>query len=119
MFGQIFLWTPPHFWALSLWSNKDYARAKIPMMTVTAGADSTKRQMILYTLILFPVSLLPYFLGTASLLYAMCAVALSGFFVYTAIAAWRDNGLEKARLMFAYSIFYLFALFLALMAGSI
>jgi heme o synthase len=118
LFLIIFLWTPPHFWALSLFANSDYARAKIPMLTVTAGARTTKIHMLAYTLILFPVSLLPWFMGFASWVYAISAVLLSGLFIISAIRTYFDSELKSARIMFTYSIFYLFALFFALMVGA-
>ncbi len=118
MFMIIFMWTPPHFWALSLFANEDYKRANIPMMTVTAGARSTKIQMLVYTILLFPLPILPYFLGYAGIGYAIAATALGGFFVFTAVKVLFDNGLKSAKLMFGYSVFYLFAIFLALMIDS-
>ena len=115
LFMMIFLWTPPHFWALSLFANEDYKRANIPMMTVTAGAKLTKLQMFVYTLILLPVTIAPYFLGFAGALYGVAATLLSGFFVVSAWQVMRHDDLKYARAMFGYSVFYLFALFLAVM----
>ncbi|MBK6895945.1 MAG: protoheme IX farnesyltransferase [Alphaproteobacteria bacterium] len=114
LFLIIFFWTPPHFWALSLYANEDYKRAKIPMMAAVHGLKATKIQMVLYTLVLFPLTLLPYFLGMEGPIYLALAVLLSGFFVVTAVSVFRSDDLKKARLMFGYSVFYLFALFLAL-----
>ncbi len=114
LFAIIFFWTPPHFWALCLFANEDYKRAKIPMMTVTAGAKSTKIQMLAYTLILFPITLAPTLLGYAGTGYGIAAAILSGFFVITSIQVLRSEDLKRAKQMFAYSVFYLFALFLAL-----
>lgn len=118
LFAIIFLWTPPHFWALSLYANEDYKRANIPMMTVTAGERSTKIQMVVYTLVLFPVTLLPYALGFSGLYYAFGAVALSGFFVISAVKVLLSDDMKFARLMFGYSVFYLFALFLMVMIDA-
>lgn len=115
LFAIIFLWTPPHFWALCLFANEDYKRAKIPMMTVTAGAHNTKIQMLVYSIILLPVTIAPYWLGYASAIYGITAAVLSGFFIVTAIQVLRHDDLKYARAMFGYSVFYLFALFLALM----
>ncbi len=115
LFAVIFFWTPPHFWALSLFANEDYKRANIPMMTCVAGPRATKIQMMIYTLIMLPISLLPYWLGTATMAYGITAFVLSVFFIYTAGRVLMDDGLKSARLMFGYSVFYLFALFLALM----
>lgn len=118
LFAIIFFWTPPHFWALCLYANEDYKRAKIPMMTVTAGEKSTKIQMLVYTLVLFPVTLLPYVFGYAGAIYGISAAALSGFFVLTAIKVLSSDDLKYARAMFSYSVFYLFALFLAVMIDA-
>lgn len=117
MFAIIFFWTPPHFWALSLFANEDYKRAKIPMMTVTSGAKSTKIQMIAYTLLLLPISLAPWFLGLASTIYGLAAAILSTLFILSAVRVYQTNDLKPAKIMFGYSVFYLFALFLAIMIG--
>lgn len=119
LFALIFFWTPPHFWALSLFANEDYKRANIPMMTVVAGERKTKIQMLVYTLILLPLSLLPTLMGFAGYGYGIAALILSGFFVFTAIRVLMDDSLKSARLMFGYSVFYLFALFLALMIDAV
>ena len=118
LFMIIFMWTPPHFWALSLFANEDYKRAKIPMMTVVAGEHSTKIQMLIYTLILFPITLAPWALGYASATYGITATILSGIFVLSSVRVLQSNDLKAAKIMFGYSVFYLFALFLALMLGS-
>lgn len=118
LFAIIFIWTPPHFWALSLFANEDYKRANIPMMSVVAGSHSTKTQMLAYTLLLFPLTIAPTFLGYAGMLYGIIACGLSGFFIYTAIRVLQSDDLKNARLMFGYSVFYLFALYAALMLLS-
>lgn len=118
LFAIIFFWTPPHFWALSLFANADYTRAKIPMMPVVAGVKSTKIQMLVYTVILFPITLMPYFMGVAGMMYAISAALLSGFFIITALKVLASDDLKPARLMFSYSVFYLFALFLAVMIDA-
>lgn len=118
LFAIIFLWTPPHFWALSLYANEDYKRAKIPMMPVARGMPHTKMQMLIYTLILFPMTLMPTILGFAGMLYGLCAVVLSGFFVWTAFKVLSSDDMKYARAMFSYSVFYLFALFLAVMIDA-
>jgi protoheme IX farnesyltransferase len=115
LFAIIFFWTPPHFWALSLFANEDYKRANIPMLSVVAGARHTKIQMLIYTLILFPITVAPAFLGYAGVLYGALAAILSGFFIFTALCVLRSEDLKPARLMFGYSVFYLFALFAALL----
>lgn len=118
LFGIIFLWTPPHFWALALYANEDYKKANIPMMPVVAGERSTKMQMLVYTIILSLITLLPFILGYTGILYAVSALCLSLFFVYTSIKVLLDKTHKSARLMFKYSIFYLFGLFLALMIDA-
>lgn len=115
MFAIIFFWTPPHFWALSLFANEDYKRAKIPMMTVVAGERSTKIQMLAYCLILLVVAVAPYFLGYASLAYLIAAVVLNLLFILSSVKVLLSDDLKYARIMFGYSVFYLFALFLAIM----
>lgn len=117
LFAIIFFWTPPHFWALSLFANSDYKRAQIPMMTVSAGAHSTKIQMLVYTLILVPLTLLPTMLGLANAVYGIAAAVLGAGFILASIKVLRSDDLKYARIMFGYSVFYLFALFLAVMFG--
>jgi protoheme IX farnesyltransferase len=119
LFAIIFFWTPPHFWALALFANEDYKRAKVPMLPVTHGEKHTKIQMLIYTLIMFPIVLSPYFLGVAGMIYAMSAALLNSFFVYTAIKVMFDDSYKSAKLMFGYSVFYLFALFLALIIDKV
>lgn len=115
LFAIIFIWTPPHFWALSLFANEDYKLAKIPMLPVTHGVRRTKIEMLVYTVILLPLTLSPWFLGFASLAYGVSALALSGLFLLSCVRVLLNDDLKHARLMFGYSVFYLFALFLALM----
>lgn len=115
LFALIFFWTPPHFWALALFANEDYKRARIPMLPVIAGETHTKRQMLAYTLILLPLALAPCFMQMAGLIYGATALALGLFFIFTAVRVLKDESLKSARLMFGFSVFYLFALFLALM----
>ncbi len=127
MFAIIFFWTPPHFWSLSLWAHADYERAGVPMLPVVAGAKETRRQIVIYTVILFVVSLLPWALRQAGIVYGVAAAALGlGFLV----SVWRmvqdpqdASGVSQtndapARAAFKYSILYLFALFAALAVDS-
>ncbi|MEL0144513.1 MAG: UbiA family prenyltransferase, partial [Alphaproteobacteria bacterium] len=119
LFAVIFLWTPPHFWALALYRSGDYARAGIPMMPVVAGRASTKRQILAYTLILAPVSLTPALLGGAGLVFAAGAAVLGLMFIASAIRVLREpEGAEDraAKAMFGFSILYLFLLFAVLLA---
>lgn len=115
LFLLIFFWTPPHFWALALYREGDYSKAGVPMLPVVAGADATKRQMLLYTVLLFPIGLAPYFLGMSGMIYLIAATILGGWFLYTALVVWRNGTDKSAKRMFAFSIFYLFAMFGALM----
>jgi heme o synthase len=119
LFAIIFFWTPPHFWALSLYRAAEYAQAGIPMLPVVAGARETKRQMLLYTLMLWPATLMPWLLGLAGPCYAVCAGALSLLFTGTAVRVWRDVGERSARQMFAFSLLYLFLIFSALLVDRI
>jgi protoheme IX farnesyltransferase len=115
LFALIFFWTPPHFWALALVKAGDYARAGVPMLPVVAGPAETKRQMLIYTLILLPVGLAPTLLGVAGWVYGGASIALGLFFVAAAVQVMRDPGARSAWTMFGYSILYLFALFTLLM----
>ena len=120
MFLIIFMWTPPHFWALALFKSDDYKKADIPMMPLTAGHQSTKIQMLVYTLILAPLTLTPYFIGMSGALYAVAAVVLNLIFITSAIQVLREKqGFHYAKLMFAYSIFYLFMIFTFMMIDHI
>ena len=111
LFALIFFWTPPHFWALALYREIDYAKAKIPMLPVVAGPVVTKRQILLYSLILAPLGLLPAFLGTAGIVYALVALVMGLGFVGLALRVQRDPGERAPRQLFGYSILYLFVLF--------
>jgi protoheme IX farnesyltransferase len=119
LFAIIFFWTPPHFWALSLYRAGDYAAAGVPMLPVVAGPRETKRQMLLYTLMLWPVSLMPWFLGVSGVLYAALALLLSVVFTGSAIRVWRDESDRSARRMFAFSLLYLFLIFSLLLADRV
>jgi protoheme IX farnesyltransferase len=111
LFLLIFMWTPPHFWALALYRTDDYARAGVPMLPVIAGARATKRQMLVYAVLLLPVALMPWLLGLTGGVYAGAVVALGVLFVLAAVRVWLDRGERAARQMFGFSIFYLFLLF--------
>lgn len=119
LFAIIFFWTPPHFWALALFANEDYKRAKVPMLPVTHGERHTKIQMLVYSVIMIPISILPYFLNISGTGYLIAALLLSGFFLYTNVRVMFDEGYKSAKLMFGYSVFYLFAIFLALMIDKV
>lgn len=116
-FAIIFFWTPPHFWALALIKNDDYQAANVPMLPVTSGVKSTLSQIVLYAFVLFGVSLLPYALGFSGLFYASGAALLGGLFIAVCVGlalASDKNRNRLAGMTFAYSIFYLFLLFVLL-----
>jgi protoheme IX farnesyltransferase len=112
-----FLWTPPHFWALALYRSDDYARAGVPMLPVVKGKPHTRLQILLYTLVLFPVGLAPAVIGLGGLLTAAVAFVLGGGMIWQAVAVLRETDCDRepaARRLFGVSILYLFALFAAL-----
>ena len=119
MFLVIFFWTPPHFWALALYRKGDYATAGIPMLPVVRGGVATKRQMLIYTLLLTASSMAPCVLGFAGwALYGGAAIVLNVIFLVIAVAVMRDTSEAIAKRMFGFSIFYLFALFAVLIADN-
>src|SRR5271165_5278348 len=123
LFAIVFIWTPPHFWSLALFANADYRRAGVPMLPVVAGAKETRRQIVIYTLLLLPLSLLPWLIGFSGAVYGLAALVLGAGFL---VSVWRvaadrqdASGVSlsndaPARAAFKYSILYLFALFAAL-----
>lgn len=118
MFAIVFLWTPPHFWALALFCKDDYIKAKLPMMPVIKGDDSTLRQMFLYTLALVAMSLaLVYF--QSGVFYGLVAVVLGFFFIKKAYHLMKNKSEKLIRGLFGYSIVYLFALFFAMIIDSL
>jgi heme o synthase len=119
LFALIFFWTPPHFWALALYRAGDYAKAGVPMLPVVAGPLATKRQMLAYTLVLWPVALAPALMGVAGWLYGAVALALSATFTAMAVRVWRDAGDRSAKQMFGFSILYLFLLFAFLLIDRV
>ena len=128
MFAIIFFWTPPHFWALSLYASGDYQRAGVPMLPVVAGPRATRLQIWLYSLLLVPLTLVPFAIGMAGLAYAAAALVLGGFFLEAMWRVKRDaqdaqgHSLSKdapARYAFKFSILYLFILFAALAADHL
>ena len=122
LFAIIFFWTPPHFWALALFVQSDYAKVGIPMMPVVAGEAATRRQILVYAALLVPLSLVPWWIGGAGILYAVSAGVLSLAFLAFGIRVGlrrRDgdgDAMTPEKRMFAFSILYLFALFGALVA---
>jgi len=119
LFAIVFMWTPPHFWALSLYRCKDYAKAGIPMLPVVVGNKRTSIHMLLYTFLLAPVTLAPVMLGYCGLLYLVTALYLNARFIYCACQVVRRGDEKSARKMFGFSLLYLFALFVALIADHL
>lgn len=115
LFLIIFAWTPPHFWSLALYRTEDYARAGVPMLPVTHGQAYTRLQVLLYTLILFGVSLLPYSIRMSGPLYLAAAVVLGAVYLWYAVRIYLAYSDRLARACFRYSILYLAALFAALL----
>jgi protoheme IX farnesyltransferase len=119
LFAIIFLWTPPHFWALSLFVRSDYAAAGIPMLPVVAGIDNTRKQIFLYSLPMAASAVAPWLLGLAGAVYGASAAILSFVFIVLAARVLANRSSDPSRMsaekhLFAYSVFYLFALFTAL-----
>jgi heme o synthase len=116
LFLIIFFWTPPHFWALSLYRSEDYARAGIPMLPVVAGADETRRQILRYALILAPLGVAPWLLGYAGPAYGIAAAAIGGLLIALALRVYNErDGHRASKQLFAFSILYLFVLFAMLL----
>ena len=111
----IFLWTPPHFWALALYRVEDYRKAGLPMLPVTHGSEFTRLHVFLYTLILFAATLLPYIAGMSGLIYLASAVVLGAIFIVYAWQLWREYSEALARKTFRFSIWHLMLLFAALL----
>ena len=116
LFLIIFAWTPPHFWALAIARRKDYENADIPMLPVTHGLAFTRLHILLYTLLLFIVSLLPYLTGMSGILYLFCALALGSGFLYFTIRLLKTDEETLAMQTFSYSIWYLTGIFTVLLA---
>ena len=111
----IFVWTPPHFWALAIYRKDEYAKESIPMLPVTHGVTFTKLQIVLYTIILFIVSMLPYVVLMSGEIYLFSALILSTIFLYYSINLYFSNDDEDAMKTFQFSIYYIFLIFLALL----
>jgi protoheme IX farnesyltransferase len=124
LFLMVFLWTPPHFWALSLFVRSDYAAAGVPMLPVVAGAEATRRQVFLYSLPMAVAAVAPWPLGLTNALYGVASVLLSGWFVWLAVRVAQSRETDQAamkaeRALFNFSILYLFALFGILVADRV
>ncbi|MBS1967367.1 MAG: UbiA family prenyltransferase, partial [Chloroflexi bacterium SZAS-1] len=107
-------WTPPHFWALALIREKDYARAKVPMLPVVAGSAETQRQIVLYTIMMIALSVLPATLGMFGLIYLALAAVFGGLFLRYALLLWRDGTVPAAWGLYKYSLLYLALLWVAM-----
>ena len=123
LFAIIFLWTPPHFWALSLFVRSDYAAAGVPMLPVVAGVESTRRHIVLYTLPMVAAAVAPWALGLAGWIYGAVAIGLSAAFLMLALLVAANRATEPKQMgpekrLFAFSILYLFGLFAALVADK-
>ena len=118
LFLIIFFWTPPHFWALALYRSDDYARAGIPMLPVIAGRDETRKQILVYSLIVAPLGVAPVFAGIAGIGYGIFAGFLGAGFVGLAAKLYRSDSDNDAKRLFGFSILYLFLLLAGLLANS-
>ena len=124
LFAIIFMWTPPHFWALALFVQTDYAKAGIPMLPVVKGQAATRRQILAYAVVLFLVSLAPWWAGGTGAIYGVSALALSGVFLALSLPvalrrAGEGDRMKAEKRLFGYSVLYLFALFTALVVDRI
>ena len=115
LFAIIFMWTPPHFWALALYRSGDYRAAGVPMLPVVAGRAETRRQIVIYSVLLAPLGVAPWWLGFAGPLFGSVAAVLGGVFLLGAVRVWRDDQERHCRQLFGFSILYLFAIFAMLL----
>ena len=119
LFLIIFIWTPSHFWALSLYKSDDYKKANIPMLPITSGVKTTKLNILIYAIVLFPVSILPFILNYSGEIYLLSATVLGGYYVFLSYKLFKEKNLIKekktATKLFAYSIFYLFIIFTSIL----
>ena len=119
LFAIIFMWTPPHFWALSLFAKGDYERVGVPMLPVVAGQRETRKQILIYSLLLAPLAVLPTALGMAGWLYGAVSAGTGCWFVYLALRCWFGEDMTQPRRLFIFSIFYLFGLFATLLVEKL
>ena len=115
LFAIIFLWTPPHFWALALYRRGDYDKAGVPMLPVVAGEAATRRQVVIYALALVPVTLAPCAIGLSGIVYGVGAGLLGAVFLWLSFAVLRDSTMRSAKRLFPFSILYLFLIFALLL----
>ena len=123
LFLIIFIWTPSHFWALSLYKTEDYRKAKIPMLPITSGVKTTKFNIFIYSLILFPISLLPFILNFSGLVYLIFASLMGSYYIFISYKLLKTKNLSEekklASKLFAYSILYLFLIFVFILIDKI
>ncbi|KPB01152.1 heme o synthase [Ahrensia marina] len=123
LFAIIFLWTPPHFWALALWKMRDYDNAGVPMLPNVVGEKKTRDQMLIYAAILLPVTVAPAFLGFGGVAYAIVSTILAGTFLALTYKVWAiagaDPNLKAEKYLFGFSIFFLFAVFATLLIEAV
>jgi protoheme IX farnesyltransferase len=123
MFLIIFFWTPSHFWALSLYKSKDYKKAKIPMLPITAGIEKTKFNILLYAFLMLPVVVVPFFIGFGSIIYLILSLSMTIYYINLCYQLFKTKAVSKsnliARKVFVYSIFYLFFLFLLILFDNL
>jgi protoheme IX farnesyltransferase len=123
LFLIIFFWTPSHFWALSLYKSGDYRKAKIPMLPLTAGVETTKINILVYALLMMPIASSPFFFNFGSVFYLSASIAMTTYYVYLCYILFKTKNTRKsnilARKIFIYSIFYLFFLFVFILVDNI
>jgi len=123
MFLIIFFWTPSHFWALSLYKSKDYKKAKIPMLPITAGIEKTKFNILLYAFLMLPAVVVPFFTGFGSIIYLILSLSMTIYYINLCYQLFKTRAVSKsniiARKVFVYSIFYLFFLFLLILFDNL
>jgi protoheme IX farnesyltransferase len=119
LFAIVFVWTPPHFWALAMRYRGDYAAAGIPMLPVVRGPEETRKQILMYSLVLLGTSLLLVPFGKAGVVYAVAAVVLGGWFVWRALRLWRGASPAESMRLFRFSIVYLGLLFAAVAVDAV
>ena len=123
MFLIIFIWTPSHFWALSLYKFKDYKKAKIPMLPITAGIEKTKLNILIYAILMLPVVIAPFFIGFGSIIYLALSLGMTIYYIKLCYLLFKTKAVSKsnliARKVFVYSIFYLFFLFLLILFDNL
>lgn len=124
LFAIIFFWTPPHFWALALFVQSDYAKVGIPMLPVVAGEKATRHQIMLYTLLLTPIAIAPWWIGGTGWIYGSCALVLSALFIILALPVFTRmraevDAMQPEKALFKFSIVYLFVLFAALVLDRV